>query len=137
MQKPLKDICNVCFQFNQMYCQEIEKKRKHQRDRLRNSIVYGSDDEEDTHNDFSAFKDYTAHEAFLKVAQHIEEARFMRDLFVELEAEAKRCTQEGVPAEEMCIVIVVDYFCQNLELPSFQMDQPKETYCVKTCAIPS
>ena len=50
-----------------------------------------------------------------------------RDLFDKLEAEAKTCTREGVPAEEMCIVIVVDYFCQNLELPSFQMDQPKET----------
>ena len=31
-----------------------------------------------------------------------------RDLFDKLEAEAKTCTREGVPAEEMCIVIVVD-----------------------------
>ena len=59
--------------------------------------------------------------------QHINEAASMRALVRKLVAEAKKCTQDQVHQREMCITLIVDY-CQNLSMPSFNKDQPGETY---------
>ena len=42
-------------------------------------------------------------------------------------AAAKKCTTDKVDDDKMEITLIVDY-CQNLQLPSFNKDQPGETY---------
>lgn len=48
VQKPLRDICGVCFKFNKFYCQELHKKKKEtlqqQQERLHNVVIFGDND---------------------------------------------------------------------------------------------
>jgi len=134
LRKPSKDICGICFKYNLYYRQRVQEKKKEEEERVRNGIIFGDDDEYEYNddNDNNNGNDIDCQpcsipeevdQQFLEVTEHIKEAQSMRDLFHELEIEAKQNSPEIVKVEQVCLVIIIDY-AQNLETPSFREDQP-------------